>query len=169
MKTKEEIIIKNLKKRCPELYKLNDVVIKALGLPLEGWRAIEDAMDEWHKESLPTIEEIQQQRCGFASIVYADGFERGARWCRDFVRQEKKEPEIKCEYCGNPVRSFPSTIYSETQKKGLWFCNDNCMNNYILSFKKPSTVRGNFVFDELSMYKVQFVPDPDGKFEIIKK
>ena len=173
MKTKGEIIIEKMKKYCPELYaegKVYDkvVVVTDGGLTINGWQAIEDAMDEWHRQELPTDDEVYEK------FNYGGTFTRvydnyvGAMWAKYFVRKEKEEPTCpncketkvecacmrnKCIRCGNPVGNITFSVCDECWDKDKPIATDTICGDFIWNADKT----------------VSFEPNPNGKFTINKQ
>jgi hypothetical protein len=189
MKTKEEIIIEKMKKYCPELYVEGKVYDKVTdgGLTINGWQAIEDAMDEWHRQELPTEEEINDQFGKTDGNVRTDMDNRmlihGAKWCRDFVRKEKEEPRhreplttdepkparcIEQYHINSKVNLLTFNIPVGFTMKQIPEYTPNNYNYELCVFEKePETIQGDFIWNVNKT--ISFHPNPNGKFTINKQ
>ena len=155
MRTKKEILSELFKPYVEKLSNIEKLLEFSGSLTTKGWEIVEQAMDEWHKECLPTDQEIEEfLQEGYRNLYYST--REGIRWCRDFKREKK----ILCVGCGKNITD--ETQFRLNNRIDMAFCGPNCEIDY---FRTKRSVRGDFVWDGKD--SVKFVPDENGTVTII--
>ena len=182
MRTKEEILHREMMKVFPEM------TFIGVEFRNQAWfDAAINAMDEWHKECLPTDAEMEDfLQAGYRNLYYST--REGIRWCRDFKREEKQSHEVKMmgvifsegkndNIEVNMPNGYGYILVSDEDQTPYpaYVCNNYLhrtdsskgfpRGGYRIFKEKVKETKGNFVWDGKD--SVKFIPDENGSVTVI--